>query len=104
MNTQTLDLIEKIEAARLRRSSLIEQYGKVDKISSELSGLATYNPDNSRFMGIEYTPAQIRNHWETRIITPLGFEFTLNNIANFLKGQKRECLDQIRLLLNNNNC
>ena len=37
MNTQTLDLIEKIEAARSRRSALIEQYGKVDKISSELS-------------------------------------------------------------------
>jgi len=101
MNTQTLDLIEKIEAARLRKSSLIEQYVKVDKISSEISGLATYNPDSARFMGIEYTPAQIRNHWETRIITPLGFKFTLNNISNFLKGQKRECLDQIRFLLNN---
>ena len=104
MNAESMDVIEKIKAARLRKSSLIEQYVKVDKISSELSGLATYNPDNARFMGVEYTPAQIRNHWETRIITPLGFEFTLNNIANFLKGQKRECLDQIRFLLKNNNC
>ena len=98
MNYETMDLVQKMEASRLRDDALIEQYHRARIISSELAGLQRYNPDNVNFMGIEYTQAQIRNHWKTRIIVPLGFEFTLNNIANFLKAQKRECLDQIRLL------
>tara|TARA_R110000787_G_scaffold165416_1_gene278582 strand:+ start:1375 stop:1686 length:312 start_codon:yes stop_codon:yes gene_type:complete len=99
MNIQTMDLIEKMQVARLRKIALIEQYCNEQKISSELAGLSTYNPDHSNFRGIEYTQAQITSHWQARINAPMDFEFTLNNISNFLKGKRRECLDQIRHLI-----
>ena len=101
MNTSTIeamDIIEKMQVSLARDNALKNEFCIAQSLSSELGGLARYNPDSIKFMGIAYTPTQIRNHWAARIAVPDGFDFTIPNITEFLEQQSSECWNKIKVL------
>ena len=89
-----MSIINLLEQARARHTATINAYVALQSVQSELNGLARYWPDHRKYMGVSYTPAQIKSHWQSRIEAPQGFDFTIPNIWEYLQHKKNNvCLE-----------